>query len=130
MKIISTKVHGVLDYVMGLFLIASPWILNFADGTAAQKVPVILGIAMLVMSVLTDYEFGAIRKISMRVHLTVDLISGILLAASPWILGFADRVYLPHLILGIAEIGASLMTDRTPYVAHNNNTRTTEPTRH
>jgi hypothetical protein len=40
--------------------------------------------------------------------------SGILLAASPWIFGFADTVYLPHLILGIAEIGAALMTQKNP----------------
>ena len=39
---------------------------------------------------------------------------GVLLAASPWLFGFADRVYWPHLILGLAEIGAGLMTRTTP----------------
>jgi len=52
--------------------------------------------------------------LTMPTHLTLDLVSGILLAASPWIFGFADHVYLPHLVLGIIEIGASLMTKREP----------------
>jgi hypothetical protein len=63
---------------------------------------------------MTDYEVGAVRKVSMRTHLTIDLISGALLAASPWIFGFADYVWAPHLILGLAEMGASLMTKTVP----------------
>jgi hypothetical protein len=29
MKVITTKVHGVMDYLMGVILIAAPWLLNF-----------------------------------------------------------------------------------------------------
>ena len=79
--------------------------------------PVALGASALVYSLMTDYELGATRTISMRTHLTLDLLSGLVLAASPWIFGFADRVYLPHLVLGIFEIGAALMTSRTPSTA-------------
>ncbi len=46
----------------------------------------------------------------------IDFLSGVFLAASPWLFGFAEEVYLPHLILGIFEIGASLMTKTTPDV--------------
>ena len=114
MKIISTKAHGVLDYLMGVLLIAAPWLLGFANGTAAQWVPVTLGIIMLVMSLFTNYELGAIKVIPMGFHLGMDVLSGILLAASPWLFGFSDVVYLPHLILGIAEAGAGIMTRRVP----------------
>jgi hypothetical protein len=114
MRVISTKAHGVLDYMMGLLLIASPWLFGFATGGAEQWVPVILGISALAYSLLTNYEMGVMKTISMSTHLTLDLMSGIFLAASPWIFGFADTVYLPHLILGIAEIGAALMTQKQP----------------
>jgi len=63
---------------------------------------------------LTNYELGVTKGISMRTHLTLDLMSGILLAASPWIFGFSEYVYLPHLVLGILEIGASLVTSTQP----------------
>jgi hypothetical protein len=75
---------------------------------------VILGVSAIIYSLLTNYELGVSRMISMRTHLMLDLMSGILLAASPWLFGFADYVWEPHLILGILEIGAALMTRREP----------------
>ena len=114
MRFIPTKIHGYMDYMMGLLLIASPWLFDFADGGAKQWIPVILGASAIIYSLMTDYELGASRTISMPTHLTLDLVSGIFLAVSPWLFGFADEVYLPHLVLGIIEIGAALTTKREP----------------
>jgi hypothetical protein len=58
-----------------------------------------------------------IRVIPMRTHLALDTASGLLLAASPWLFGFVESVYLPHLIMGAFEIGAAAMTRRTPSIA-------------
>jgi hypothetical protein len=121
MRFIPTRVHGYLDYIMGLLLIAAPWLFDFADGGAKQWVPVILGASTIVYSLMTDYELGVSRTISMPTHLTIDLVSGILLAISPWLFGFAEEIYAPHLILGILEIGAALTTKRQP--EHGANTR-------
>lgn len=118
MRFIPTKVHGVLDYLMGLVLIASPWIFNFHRGGAETYVPVILGAGVILYSILTNYEMGAVKKISMPTHLAMDLIGGVFLAVSPWLFGFAEFVYLPHLIFGILEIGASLMTVKVPAENH------------
>lgn len=113
MRFISTRTHGILDYLMGLILIISPWIFNFADGGPAQWIPMILGFSAFVYSIITDYELGLLKILSMKIHLSIDLMSGIFLAASPWIFSFADEVFLPHLILGLTEIAASLMTRET-----------------
>ncbi len=110
MKIISTKVHGVLDYMMGVLLIASPWIFGFVSNGWETWIPCILGVLTIIYSLMTDYELGLSDNISMRTHLVVDAISGVLLAASPWIFGFADVVYLPHLILGLVELAAVSLT--------------------
>ena len=114
MRFIPTKTHGYLDYIMAVVLIAAPWILGFNRGGAETWVPVILGAGVIVYSLLTDYEVGASRQISMRTHLLLDLAGGIFLAVSPWLFNFDEHVYLPHLILGIAEIGASLFTKEQP----------------
>jgi hypothetical protein len=124
MRFIETKTHGYLDYMMGALLIAAPWIFDFDRGGAETWVPVILGIAMIGLALLTDYEMGASRKISMRTHLMIDLISGALLAASPWLFGFADYVWEPHLILGILEIGAALTTKLHPADERNHHRHT------
>jgi hypothetical protein len=114
MKVLSTKAHGILDYLVGVLLIAAPWLLGFARNGAETWVPVVLGVSTIIYSLLTNYELGVSRTISMRTHLTLDFISGVLLAASPWIFGFSDYVYLPHLILGLFEIGAVMLTETVP----------------
>jgi hypothetical protein len=114
MRILSTRVHGIADYAMGLLLILSPYVFGFANGGIAQGLPIVLGIAMIGLALLTKYEFGAVGIISMPLHLGIDIVSGILLAASPWLFGFADQVYLPHLILGLIEIGTAAITQTAP----------------
>jgi hypothetical protein len=115
MRFIPTRIHGTLDYLMGLVLLAAPWIFGFADDSAAARwVPGILGAGVIVYSLLTRYEFGLAPLIPMPLHLGLDAAGGLLLAASPWVFGFADRVWLPHLILGLLEIGAALTTKTVP----------------
>jgi hypothetical protein len=123
MKFLSTRVHGVIDYVVSLLVMASPWLLGFADGGAATWVPVIVGAMGLAYSACTNYELGVVRSLSMRTHLALDMMSGALLALSPWLFGFSEYVYLPHLIMGIFEIGAALVTDPVPAVANNRTDR-------
>jgi len=123
MKIIHSKIHGVLDYVVGLILITSPWIFSFADGSAAQWVPMILGVAALVYSLITDYELGAAKLISFKMHLMLDKSSGVLLAVSPWLFGFSDPIYAPHLVFGLLEIVVAMTTTTAPSLHSFNNTK-------
>jgi hypothetical protein len=114
MRVIGTKLHGYLDYIMGVLVAASPWIFGFARGGAETIIPVVLGVGVIIYSLMTDYELGVSRVISMRMHLTLDLIGGLILAISPWLFGFADYIWQPHLIFGILEMCAALTTKRTP----------------
>jgi hypothetical protein len=116
MRIIDSKVHGILDYLVGLLLIAAPWLFGFSRGGAETWVPVVLGAGAVLYSLLTRYELGALKLIPFKMHLALDVASGVLLAASPWLFGFSDHVYLPHLIVGIIEIVTPLMT--RPFVEH------------
>jgi hypothetical protein len=118
MRFIPTRVHGMMDYLVGVLLIAAPWLFDFDRGGAETWVPVLLGASAIVYSLFTDYELGVVRRLSMPTHLMLDLGSGILLAASPWLFGFSDYVWEPHLIVGLIEIGTSLMTRRVPDTGH------------
>ena len=42
MRFRSTRVHGMIDYATGALLIIAPWLFGFADGSAAQWVPILL----------------------------------------------------------------------------------------
>lgn len=119
----------MLDYVMGLLLIASPWIFDFARDGAETWIPVILGVSTILYSLFTNYELGISGKISMKTHLAIDLVSGIFLAVSPWLFGFNDYVYLPHVILGLTEVMAVLLSktqpEHTPGRTNESNRRST-----
>lgn len=114
MAFLSTRVHGVMDYLMGALLIALPWLGGFATGGAEQWVPVGVGASVLLYSLFTDYELGAVRRIGMPVHLWLDALGGIFLAASPWIFAFDQQVWMPHLALGLTEVLAAMLTNTIP----------------
>lgn len=110
MKVIPTRVHGILDYLVGALLIAAPWLFNFDRGGPETWVPVALGAGAILYSLVTDYELGLARVIPMKTHLALDMANGLLLAASPWLFGFDEYVWMPHLVLGLIEIGTAAMT--------------------
>ncbi len=112
MQMIPTRIHGVIDYLTAGLLILAPWLFGFATGGPAQWVPVILGIVIVAYSLMTNYELGMSRAISMPMHIALDVGGGILLAISPWLFGFADVIVWPHLVVGLMEIVIAMMTVR------------------
>lgn len=110
MKFISTKAHGVIDYVTSILLIVSPWLFNFSDVQAAKQVVIVVGILIIVMSVFTHYETGLVKRIPMRDHLYLDATIGLFLIISPWLFTFSERVYLPQVIIGIMGLIVPLLT--------------------
>ena len=114
MRILSTRFHGVIDYVVGLFLIALPYLFGFATGGPKHWIPVALGGGAIAYSLITRYELGLFGLLSMPVHLGLDIASGILLAVSPWLFGFANEVFWPHLIVGLMEIAIASITQTVP----------------
>lgn len=115
MKIINTKIHGFHDYFTWILLLVSPWLFRFANGKIEMWIPLILGFLTLMLSLLTDYEFGLFKVISMKVHLATDIATGLFLAISPWILGFSDRVYVPHLFIGVFQLIVAFVSRTVAY---------------
>ncbi|WP_193598945.1 SPW repeat protein [Microbacterium sp. YJN-G] len=118
MRFIPTKVHGVLDYLVGIALIAAPWLFGFAAvGGAAVVIPIVLGVGLIVYSLFTKYEWGPFGVIPMPVHLVFDVVASAFLALSPWLFGFADaalNVWLPHVVVGATVILVVLLSKPTP----------------
>jgi len=82
--------------------------------TAAKWLAVVFGVGAILYSLVTDYELGALRILPMTLHLGLDGLAGAFLAVSPWLFGFDEYVYLPHLIIGAFEVVASLITRTSP----------------
>jgi hypothetical protein len=84
---------------------------GFAGTGLAQWIPVVLGASAILYSLVTRYELGFVGLISMPIHLWLDGFSGVLLAASPWLFGFSEVVWLPHLLFGLLEIAVALTSE-------------------
>jgi SPW repeat len=115
-RFVPAHFHGFFDYFMGVLLIAAPWLFGFHRGGAETWVMVVLGAAIIVYSLLTDYDLGISRRfpiatrLHLDTHLWLDGLAGLLLFFSPWLFGFADIIVAPHVILGLVELGAALLT--------------------
>jgi hypothetical protein len=103
-----------MDYAFGALLVVAPWLLGFAHGGAETWVPVAIGVAMIGGALFTDYELGMVRTISMPVHLGFDAVAGAILAVSPWLFGFAEIIWWPHVLFGLLEIGGAMTTETRP----------------
>lgn len=119
MKFLPTKIHGILDYLVGIALLLAPYIFGFSDNAnqAAILIPQILGVGLIVYSLFTNYEYGAVKVLSMTYHLIVDFIAATLLALSPFLFGFSDEapnVWLPHVVVGVTVILVVLVSQTTP----------------
>src|SRR3954452_9966627 len=116
MRFIPTRIHAPLDYIVGVALIAAPWIFQFSQHTAATVVPIVLGIGLIAYSLFTNYELGVWKVAPMAVHNVIDIVAGTLLAASPWLFSFADEganAWVPFVVIGGAAIFLGLTTKQT-----------------
>lgn len=114
MNVMPTRIHAVIDYVMAAVLILTPFVFMFEEHEAAKWVLIYAGIVTFVASLLTHDELGIAWAIPMPGHLGLDIIVGAILIASPWLFGFADVIWLPHVILGAIKILLALVTRWRP----------------
>lgn len=117
-RFVPTKAHGIVDLAKGPVLAATPTVLRLNGDSRSSSIPPRVTAAVgTAMGALTDYEVSAKRVVPMKAHLVVDGVSGAALASTPWIGGAARRGlrhWLPHAIIGTAEIALALVTRTEP----------------
>jgi hypothetical protein len=115
MRIIRTQLHGLLDYGFVIILLL-PWITNYA---AAQKDTIVfsaIGFGILMLNMVTDYEWGFIKLIPMRVHLLFDLAINVLIMAMPLLFPVINyNLYWP-VLLGATGLLITIMSSYKPYL--------------
>lgn len=110
---ISSQVHGILDYVNGVTLVAAPEVLGLR-GTRAGRILRIAGAGHAGLAALTRYELGVIKVVPYQAHLAADAVGAVALTASPWLFGTADhgrRHWLPHVLFGVWEMVVTGLSD-------------------
>jgi hypothetical protein len=97
----ATMLAGGLNFVAGIWLIASGFILGFANQPTALWNDIVVGIIVLAVAWIRLGNFGSIPNIAW-----VNLAAGIWLFFSPWILRYADSAtpLWNNLILGFIVV--------------------------
>jgi hypothetical protein len=117
MRFISPKAHSIIGLLVGIALIFAPQIFRFSDvGGAAVTVPRVIGVIVILSELTMRGNILWRGMVPIKMHLMGDILLGLILALSPWLWSFSDEkanAWVPHLIVGIALIGSSLMTRNT-----------------
>ena len=113
MKLFSTRMHGVLDFLTAGTLLTLPRALGWSEGVTRLLTNMALG--TVGYSLLTKYEWGLVKVLPMKGHLLLDGISGASLLAAPLLFPDEDSSTTGALVaLGLWELAASLTTETTP----------------
>lgn len=96
-------VRAVGDYTLGVLLLIGPWLFGFSDSLLASIVTKAFGAVIIALSLSTDYDLALMRRIPYAFRLGLDVAVGGLLIATPWIFGFAETTWIPHLVIGTVQ---------------------------
>ena len=115
---VSLKVHNILDYVIALVLVLSPFIFGFSDITAAKNIFLVLGFGLATYSLITKYYYCIARIIPVGVHMIFDSAAGVTLLAAPYLFDYRENLtelqFGVHVAMGVGAIGlVSLTKTRT-----------------
>ncbi len=90
MKILNSRIHGIVDYIVVLFLWLSPTLFGLSPFISILVYA--LGGVHLGLTVLTNFPFGLVKVIPLKIHGLIELVVGVVLIASPLVLGGMDGV--------------------------------------
>jgi len=107
-------VHGLIEYVAGVLLIAAPFVLAF-DSDTATGIAIAIGVVVLIVTASTAIPTGLIKSIPVQAHVVLDYALALLLIASPFAFGFDDdgTATAVFLVLGILHL---LLTIGTRFI--------------
>ena len=109
-KPISTKMHGVLDYLTIATFLTLPRAMGWNKSLTNAMTTLALG--KLGYTLMTRHELGLVKLIPMQAHLVMDAIGGATLAALPHLCDEDDdTATVACAALGLFDIAAAPMTE-------------------
>lgn len=111
-KPITTKAHGVLDYLTVGTALALPRMLGWSKDTT--RFMMLAGLGTLAFSLLTKYELGVFKVLPVKAHLALDVMSALTLLAAPTLLGEEGATATMIRGMGVMELGVVSLTETKP----------------
>lgn len=100
MKIINSKLHGIIDYAFVLLLWFAPSVLVLDH--KATLFSLILGCIHLALTLLTKFEFGVVKIIPFKIHGIIEIVVSVALIAVAFYLGRVENEISKYYFFSIA----------------------------
>ncbi|WP_316844798.1 hypothetical protein [Pedobacter psychrodurus] len=110
MKMISPKFHAVLDYILVIFLLASPDV--FGLSKTASTLAYALGIIHFLLTVSTDFSGGIFKIVNLKLHGIIEFFVSIVLVVLAFTLfkgNLTDEIF--YACLGLLILIIFTLTD-------------------
>ncbi|GAB3915425.1 SPW repeat domain-containing protein [Mucilaginibacter boryungensis] len=114
---ISNTFFGYFNYLLAVTMMASPWLFHFVDARgAALFFPFMFGLHQLIMAIFSRAKGGMVGVFPVQMHCFLDTFSGFVLMCTPWMYGFAPKVWLPHVAFGAIIFILGVWTKNSPLI--------------
>ena len=100
MKILSARLHGLIDYAVVLLFLLAPTLFGF--GGTPQIACYVVAAVHLTMSLLTAYPLGIAKLIPFPLHGRIEMVVVPALVVLPWLLGFSEVLAARNFFLAAA----------------------------
>jgi hypothetical protein len=112
---ISRFLHGAIEYVAAVLLIAAPFLFTFKSD-AATAVSVVAGVVVLILAASTDGPTSLINSVPLATHVVLDFALAGVLIASPFLFGFSNETTATafFLLLGVVHLLVTIGTRFKP----------------
>lgn len=112
---LNSKTHGIIDYVVVIFLWLAPTLFNLPLLTSGFTY--VLGLIHMTLTLTTEFELGLIRRIPLKVHGLIELIVSLVLVPVAFLLNSLEGERSKHfyLFFALAVFLTWMLTDYHSY---------------
>ena len=87
---ISRFLHGAIEYVVGVLLIAAPFLFGF-ESDAAVALSIVAGVVVIGVAASTEGAGSLIDSIPISIHVLIDFALAAVLIAAPFLFAFSSE---------------------------------------
>jgi hypothetical protein len=111
--LIPRALYGLLQYVLGGFLVAAPFLFGY-DANAAKATSIVAGLAVLTLAATSEGPTGLSKVVPLAAGLVLEFTLAALFVAAPFLFGFSDEG-TPTAVFIVAGILQLLLTIATRF---------------
>lgn len=107
--------HGAIEYLAGVLLIAAPFLFAF-EASAAVALSIVAGVVVIGIAAATEGPTSLVNSIPVSAHLLLDFALAAVLIAAPFVFAFSDETAPTafFLVLGVLHLLVTIGTRFKP----------------